>query len=87
MTAMMTGARSALSADLQAFVERARAKARTPLAVGFGVSSPEQARLVGRLADGVIVGSALISAVGDSDRPAAAASLFIQGLREALKPS
>jgi tryptophan synthase alpha chain len=83
----VTGARNTLSADLQAFVERVRARARTPLAVGFGISSPEQARLVGCLADGVIVGSALISAVGESDRPAAAASAFIKVLREALEPS
>jgi tryptophan synthase alpha chain len=80
----VTGARNGLPADLQSFVQRARARAKTPLAVGFGISTPEQARAVSRLADGVIVGSALINAVEGSDRPAAAASEFIKSLREVL---
>jgi tryptophan synthase alpha chain len=83
----VTGARSTLSTDLKAIVERVRARARTPLAVGFGISTPEQARAVARLADGVIVGSALINAVGGSDRPAAAASDYLMSLREALESS
>ena len=80
----VTGARAGLPADLAAFVGRARAVARTPVAVGFGIATPEQARAVGRLADGVIVGSALINAVDGTADPSAAARAFVGGLRAAL---
>ncbi len=56
----VTGARSELPADLSEYVSRVRAATETPLAVGFGVSTPEQVSAVGKLTDGVIVGSALI---------------------------
>ena len=80
----VTGARDGLPPDLAAFVGRARAVARTPIAVGFGIATPAQARAVGQLADGVIVGSALINAVTGAADPPAAASSFVGGLRAAL---
>ncbi|OQA46769.1 MAG: Tryptophan synthase alpha chain [Chloroflexi bacterium ADurb.Bin325] len=80
----VTGERAALPADLATFVRRARSAAHTPLAVGFGISNPEQARLVGELADGVIVGSALIRAVAQAADPAQAAHDFVSRLRGAL---
>lgn len=81
----VTGARAELHAHLEAFIQRVRPAARVPLAVGFGISTPTQARLVGRLADGVIVGSALIQAVMQSANPAETAASFVHGMREALK--
>lgn len=83
----VTGARQALPTDLEAFIQRARGAAHTPVAVGFGISTPEQAGAVGKLADGVIVGSALIDAVQGSQDPAQAAGEFLRGLREALAES
>ncbi len=80
----VTGARAALPPDLAGFIQRARAVARTPVAVGFGISTPEQARVVGRLADGVIVGSALINAVERASDPVQAAAEFVRGLKEGL---
>ena len=74
----VTGVRDGLPPDLAAFVGRARAVARTPIAVGFGIATPAQARAVGQLADGVIVGSALINAVtgaADPPRPQAPSSV------------
>jgi len=62
----VTGARATLPPDLAAFVARVRAATTTPLAVGFGIRSGEQAHAVGRLADGVIVGSALVECAGRS---------------------
>jgi len=62
----VTGARDRLPAGLADFVGRVRAVARQPLAVGFGIASGEQARAVARLADGVIVGSALVERAGRS---------------------
>jgi tryptophan synthase alpha chain len=87
----VTGAREALGADLGAFIERVRAETSLPLAVGFGISTPEQAAAVGRLAEGVIVGSALISAVRRAveagQDPRQAAGEFVGSLRAALESS
>jgi len=56
----ITGARAELPADLKQYLERVRARTTKPMAVGFGVSKPEQVRALGELADGVIVGSAIV---------------------------
>lgn len=60
----ITGARSDLPPDLADFVRRVRRVTTLPLAVGFGISTGEQAASVGKIADGVIVGSALVKAAG-----------------------
>ena len=62
----VTGARTDLPPDLADFVNRVRAETDKPLAVGFGIGNGEQARLVGSIADGVIVGSALVKRAGES---------------------
>ncbi len=62
----VTGARTDLPPDLTGFVERVRAETDKPLAIGFGIGSGEQAQAVGQLADGVIVGSALVKRAGES---------------------
>ncbi len=61
-----TGMRESLSRELAPFLERARRFCAKPLAVGLGISSPEQCRRVAELADGVIVGSALVKAALDA---------------------
>jgi tryptophan synthase alpha chain len=83
----VTGARESLPVQLADFVARARSATRLPLAVGFGIATPDQAGSVGRLADGVIVGSALINAVAGSPDPCRAAGDFVAGLRRALAVS
>ncbi|MEX2252941.1 MAG: tryptophan synthase subunit alpha, partial [Thermoleophilaceae bacterium] len=60
-----TGERERLPEDLSDTVARVRAVASVPVAVGFGVSTPEQAALVAELADGVIVGSRVVRAAGE----------------------
>ncbi|HYT03665.1 MAG TPA: tryptophan synthase subunit alpha [Gemmatimonadales bacterium] len=60
----VTGARDGVPADLPEHVARVRAVSELPLAVGFGISTPAQARATARLADGVVVGSALVEALG-----------------------
>ena len=63
----ITGARSALPKDLRLTVRRARQAAGTlPIAIGFGISRPETAREAARLADGVVVGSALVAAADEA---------------------
>ena len=81
----VTGARDRLPPDLAAFVGRVRSATGLPLAVGFGIATPEHASTVGALADGVIVGSALIKAVGAAADPAAATSHFVRALSAALR--
>jgi tryptophan synthase alpha chain len=56
----VTGARAELPPGLQAFITRVRAQTDQPLVLGFGISQPEQARLMDDLVDGFIVGSALV---------------------------
>lgn len=81
----VTGARASIQADLANFVGRVRAQATVPLAVGFGIGTPEQAANVGQMADGVIVGSALINAVNQAADKPAAAKQFVQSLQQALR--
>jgi tryptophan synthase alpha chain len=80
----VTGARQALDPNLEEFIRRARQAAHTPVAVGFGISTPEQARKVGKLADGVIVGSALVAVIAQADEPAAAAASFVRRMKTAV---
>ena len=62
----VTGERSELPADLPATAARVRAATTLPLCIGFGISRPEQARAVAALADGVVVGSAIVRAADES---------------------
>jgi len=59
----VTGARDAVPADLEAYVARVRRTTTLPVAVGFGLSTAEQVARTVRVADGVVVGSALIDAL------------------------
>lgn len=62
----VTGTQETLAGDLEATVRRLRAATTLPICVGFGISRPEQAAAVARLADGVVVGSAIVRAAGES---------------------
>jgi tryptophan synthase alpha chain len=81
----VTGARSQVQTDLAGFVNRVRAQTAVPLAVGFGISTPEQAAKVGQIANGVIVGSALINATDAAEDKVEAAVQFVKSLRDALQ--
>jgi tryptophan synthase alpha chain len=78
----VTGARASLPPELNSFVARVRKAARQPLCVGFGISTPEQARQVADIADGVIVGSRIIQLMETDGL--AAVSNFVRKLRRAL---
>ncbi len=62
----VTGMQESISAELAPAVTRLRTASALPICVGFGISSPAQAASVGALADGVVVGSALVKAAGKS---------------------
>lgn len=81
----VTGARDQMGADLLDFVARTRAVTTKPVCVGFGIASVESARQVARIADGVIVGSALVSKIGEEGNAVAAAGEFIGELRKGIE--
>lgn len=61
----ITGQQQAAQASIEDAVERLKAATHLPVAVGFGVRTPEQAAAIGRVADGVVVGSAIVDLVGE----------------------
>lgn len=84
----VTGEREAVSKDIGKMVNKIKASAKLPVAVGFGISKPEQAREISSLADGVIVGSAIVKVVeGNIGKPAMANKVydFVQSLKDGMK--
>ncbi len=79
----ITGARDKLPEELESFVARVKARTEKPLCVGFGVSTPEQAQRIAKIADGVIVGSRIIQLLNE-DKSLKNVYSFIKSLREAL---
>jgi tryptophan synthase alpha chain len=59
----VTGARREITTDVARIVSLARSVSKTPAAIGFGVGSPEQAEAMAKIADGVIVGSAIVQII------------------------
>lgn len=78
----VTGARTSLSTEALKMVRQLRAKTRRPVCLGFGVSTPEQARDAARASDGVIVGSAIVKAL--SKNAGMKAELFCRRFIEPL---
>lgn len=86
----VTGAEFFITSQLLADLRRLRGQTPLPVAVGFGVSSPDQAQALAGAADGVIVGSALIRAIqasGEGRTPQAAAAELATALKRALSYS
>ncbi len=84
----VTGAHGGPSVAIGSMVEALQAHANVPVCVGFGISTPEQAKMVAELADGVIVGSALVKVVQnhqDSDHPEDAVKEFASSLISAVR--
>jgi tryptophan synthase alpha chain len=83
----VTGEREQLPPELTELISAAKEEASVPVAVGFGISTPEQASTVGEVADGVIIGTRLVREVTDApDRDAAVAAVtdFLSETRAAL---
>lgn len=78
----VTGAQTELAADLAREVAQVRSTTDLPVAVGFGISTPAQAATVAALADGVVVGSAVVDLLGREG--VAAAATFVSALRDAI---
>jgi tryptophan synthase alpha chain len=86
-TVGVTGERTELPAELGELIAAAKTEAEVPVAVGFGISTPEQAATVGREADGVIIGTRLVREVaeaGDRDAAVQGVTAFLSATRDAL---
>jgi tryptophan synthase alpha chain len=79
----VTGTRTDAPPDLELHVRRVRAVTTLPVVVGFGIGTPSQAAAAARTADGVVVGSALVEALGAGGLPAA--ERLLAGLVAALR--
>lgn len=82
----VTGIRSKLPAEVRRNIRSAKQVTRLPVCAGFGVSTPEQAKLVAQAADGVIIGSALVRALAAAPHAGAAAfaKKFVRPFARAL---
>jgi tryptophan synthase alpha chain len=84
----VTGMQTQIAANLASQVAKIRAHTELPIAVGFGVSNPEQARLVAQNADAVVVGSAVVNQIakhGKSKDLVKHTGKFVQSLARAVK--
>jgi tryptophan synthase alpha chain len=81
-----TGERAAMADAFAQVVARAKAHTTVPVALGFGIATPEHAAQAAEAgADGVIVGSRLVRAAGESDDPAGAVREVVAGMAAALR--
>jgi tryptophan synthase alpha chain len=82
----VTGERASLPSDLVRDVKKLRKRLGLPLAVGFGISNPEQVEAVGEIADGVVVGSALVRLVEEKGNDPELAALLEDRVRDLAAP-
>jgi tryptophan synthase alpha chain len=85
----VTGAQRSVPAEIAPVVAAVRKATSLPVVIGFGVSSPEQARALGPLADGVVVGSAIVQKIAEGGTRAARSArvaTFVRSLKRALRP-
>jgi tryptophan synthase alpha chain len=83
----VTGARQQLAGDAQKLVRRLRRVTKLPVAVGFGISNAEQFAEVGKFADAVVVGSAIVQTIErNSGREAEAVGEFVRKLSAISDP-
>jgi len=81
----ITGERKSLSEGLGDLIAEVREHTSAPVCVGFGIGTPEQAKQVGALADGVIVGSACVKTIGESEKPVETAKQFAAHFQISLR--
>ncbi len=83
-----TGERVALAERFEEIVQRAKASTEVPVAVGFGISTPEQALQAAEAgADGVILGTRMVRAAAEAERPAETLEALVAGLAAGLSPA
>ncbi|MBS5733309.1 MAG: tryptophan synthase subunit alpha [Clostridiales bacterium] len=82
----VTGTRNEITTDLDAITKIVRENTKVPCAIGFGISTPEQAQKIAASADGVIVGSAIVSIIAEHGRDAAGyVGAYVKKMKDALR--
>jgi tryptophan synthase alpha chain len=83
----VTGVRSEITTDLGSIVGHVKAATNVPTAVGFGINTPEQAARIAQIADGVIVGSAIVRIIAEhGDAAAAPVAEYVRAMKAAITP-
>jgi len=81
----VTGVRSEIKTDLKTIITDIRQVSETPIAVGFGISTPEQAKAISGTADGVIVGSAIVKIIAEYGENAGEILFdYVKSMKEAI---
>lgn len=81
----VTGVRSEISTDVEGMIAAARKTTDVPCAIGFGISSNDQAKAMADIADGVIVGSAIVSLIGQyKEECVAKVGAYVRNMKEAM---
>jgi len=82
----VTGIRSEIKTDLKSIIDAAKETVKVPIAVGFGINTPEQAKNISKTADGIIVGSAIVKIIAehgkDSVKPI---SEYVEQMKSAIR--
>ncbi len=82
----VTGVRSDIETDLVSIMESVRRYAKVPAAIGFGINTPEQAKRMAELSDGVIVGSAIVRLIAKyGDKAAPYIYEYVKSLKDAIR--
>jgi len=82
----VTGIRSEIKTDLASIINVAKETAKVPLAVGFGINTPEQAAKISKIADGIIVGSAIVKIIAQHGKNSAKpVGEYVKKMKEAMK--
>jgi len=81
----ITGERKSLAEGLGDLIAQVREHTSVPVCVGFGIGTPEQAKEVGKMADGVIVGTACVRTIGASEKPIETAKQFAAEFQISLR--
>ena len=82
----VTGARSEIKTDLASMMETVRQNTHIPAAIGFGISTPEQARRMAELSDGVIVGSAIVKLLEQHGKDAPGCiGAYVKTMKDAIQ--
>jgi tryptophan synthase alpha chain len=84
----VTGMQASIATNLESQIAKIRAHTPLPIVVGFGISNPDQARLVAHAADGCVVGSAVVNQIAENGKSPALASkvgAFVKSLADAVK--
>ncbi len=81
----VTGIRTEIKTDLKSIIDVAKEAAKVPVAVGFGINTPEQAAKISKIADGIIVGSAIVKIIAENGRDSAKpVGEYVRGMKKAI---